>query len=299
MRVGFFRRFRFARTAIICCAIACAPILSACMTVQGGPNRLYTVQQEADAADGVVKRFTTYYEDQKIDDDRRRFYRNEIIARRMYIIDVQYSEYEAALTGERQKFGFATSTAASALGIAGTLTTPIRSAQIITGVGTGILAARGFYDSEIVIAKTIQIAQGQMRALRDEKARVIQAKILLPTQAYPLSSALHDLEDYYRAGTLTAGLIKAAGEAGVAAEIAAQAKDSIYAGVYAVDDSSDRLQKYITFGGKPNVARIRTLNGLLVEMGVNWDVRQIIDVVGAASIRQQLIEYARRRGINI
>jgi hypothetical protein len=47
--------------------------------------------------------------------------RNEIIARRMYIIDVEYSEYEADLPSERQKFGFATTAAAAGLGIAASM----------------------------------------------------------------------------------------------------------------------------------------------------------------------------------
>jgi hypothetical protein len=206
--------------------------LSGCKTVEGGPDRLYTVPEEVAQArtlldvavpgsiPGLVER---YY--QAPDDAQRMFLRNEIIARRMYIIDVEYSEYEASLTSERQKFGFLTTAAASALGIAATLTSPLSSAQLVSGAGAAVLATRGAYDSEVVIAKTIQIVQGYMRASRDVVAsRQILPRLNESSVTYPLSSALHSLEDYYRAGTFTAGLIPALEESGAAAKIAAAEK---------------------------------------------------------------------------
>jgi hypothetical protein len=282
-------------------------LLPGCKTVDGGPDRLYSLSEEVAqarglldvAAPGGVPGLIERYYAVGTDDAQRIFLRNEIIARRMYIIDVEYSEYEASLTSERQKFGFLTTTAASALGIAATLTTPLRSAQLVSGAGAAVLASRGAYDSEVVIAKTIQIAQGQMRTLRDQKAVVIQAKTLLSTLGYPLSAALHDLEDYYRAGTLTAGLIKAVGDAGTSAQVAAISKDAVYTGTYGRDDSSDVLQNYIAPGGKPNASRIRTLNGLLLEMGYKLDVRTIIDATEAAPIRALLIPYAAAKGIDL
>ena len=171
--------------------------------------------------------------------------RNEIISRRMYIIDVEYTEYETALTNERQKFGFATATAANGLAIASTLVTPIRAAQIVGGVGAAVGASRGFYDSEIVIAKTIQIAQGHMRANRADVAKRNISYRSASTIVYPLSAALHDLEDYYSAGTLTAGLVDAVGQAGLDAKEAEEAKADTTLGVYLIDDSSAKLEAFL------------------------------------------------------
>jgi hypothetical protein len=226
--VGQLRRGWVAFSAIVLAGM----FLSGCKTVQGGPDRLYTVPEEVAQArtlldvavpgsiPGLVER---YY--QAPDDAQRMFLRNEIIARRMYIIDVEYSEYEASLTSERQKFGFLTTAAASALGIAATLTSPLSSAQLVSGAGAAVLATRGAYDSEVVIAKTIQIVQGYMRASRDVVAsRQILPRLNESSVTYPLSAALHSLEDYYRAGTFTAGLIPALEESGAAAKIAAAEK---------------------------------------------------------------------------
>jgi hypothetical protein len=211
--------------------------LSGCKTVEGGPDRLYTVPEEvalarsvldagpAEGIPGLVQRYYAVLGSDRDADAQRMYLRNEIIARRMYIIDVEYSEYEASLTSERQKFGFLTTAAASALGIAATMTTPLRSAQIVSGTGAAMLGAKGAYDSEVVIAKTLQIVQGYMRASRDTVAsRQILPRLNESSITYPLSAALHNLEDYYRAGTFTAGLIPALQESGAAAKAAADEK---------------------------------------------------------------------------
>lgn len=283
-----------------------AATLAGCKTIEGGPKRLYSVDEEVvqarrlldvAAPNGIPGLADRYY--QTSDELERIRLRNDIIARRMYIIDVEYSDYEASLTSERQKFGFLTTTAATSLAIASTIVTPLRSAEIVGAAGAAVLASRGAYDSEVVIAKTVQIAQGQMRRLRDDKAAVIQNKTGLPTATYPLSAALHDIEDYYRAGTLTAGLVRAVGDAGKAAEIAAISKDAAYSGTYGPDQTSDIIQNYIAPGGKANVARIRALNAVLFEMGYKLDVRTIVDSIEAAPIRSLLIPYAAQKGINM
>lgn len=227
--VGQWRRRGLAFGAFLVTGL----LLSGCKTVEGGPDRLYSVSEEVaqarglldDAGSGNVSGLVARYYSPSTDEAQRMFLRNEIISRRMYIIDVEYSEYEESLTSERQKFGFLTTAAASALGIAATLTSPLRSAQVVSGAGAAVLGARGAYDTEIVIAKTLQIVQGYMRAARDNvSTRQILPRTTESTITYPLSAALHDLEDYYRAGTFTAGLIPALKESGAAAQNAADEK---------------------------------------------------------------------------
>src|SRR5439155_25785485 len=50
--------------------------------------------------------------------------RNEIIKQRMYAIDVQYTQYETALTREGQEIGFGALTTATGLSTAATLIIP-------------------------------------------------------------------------------------------------------------------------------------------------------------------------------
>ena len=247
-------------------------LLSGCKTVEGGPDRLYSVPEERAqarglldvAAPGAVPGLIERYYAMGIDDGERIFLRNEIIARRMYIIDVEYSEYEASLTSERQKFGFLTTVAASTLGIAATLTSPLRSAQLVSGAGAAVLASRGAYDSEVVIAKTLQIVQGYMRAARDTVAtRQILPRMTESTITYPLSTALHDLEDYYRAGTFTAGLIPALKDSGAAAKAASDEKTFAVTGIFSPDKMTDLLDRYLEPNGKLDQRRLGLVNRCL------------------------------------
>lgn len=279
-------------------------LAAGCVSVQGGPDRLYPVETEVihartllegyDNYQGLVADYYRLPPDLAADPQRMQV-RNEIIARRMYIIDVEYSKYEAALTSERQVFGFGTNFGAAVLGIASTLTTPLRSAQTLSGVGAGLLAARGAYDSEVVIAKTIQIAQGYMRAQRDSVA----AKQILPrrtesTLTYPLSAALHDLEDYYRAGTLSAGLIDALRDSGAAATDASNVKADVLRGTFGADDATAALRRYITPGGKLNLVRLDRINDCLVRFQVRpANIRQHMFRKESAPIRAIAIRCAQ------
>jgi len=242
--------------------------LGGCKTVEGGPDRLYSVSEEVAQArglldssggptgvQGLVERYYAVNPADPTAESQRMYLRNEIISRRMYIIDVEYSEYEEALTSERQKYGFATTAAATGLGIASTLTTPVRSAQILSGAGAAVLASKGIYDSEIVIAKTLQIVQGYMRASRD----IVASRQLLPrmtesTLTFPLSAALHSLEDYYRAGTFTAGLIPALQNSGTAAEAAANEKATVI--TYGSTDTSIALRACVRKAGVAAITKL-------------------------------------------
>jgi hypothetical protein len=241
MLVACNLRRRLTRVAVV---IVLGALASGCATVQGGPDRLYTPSQEVAMAQASLPNIEALYAAATTESDRV-FYRNEYIARRMYIIDVEYSEYEAALTSERQKFGFFTATAAEGFSIASTLTTPVRSAQILAGLASGLGAARGFYDSEIVIAKTLQIAQGHMQAKRDDVAKRIILQRTASTIVYPLSAAMHDLEDLYRAGTLTTGLIEASKAAGDEAQRAAEEKEAVTVNFTPLTDLTKRILAFV------------------------------------------------------
>jgi hypothetical protein len=201
--------------------------LGGCETTAGGPNRLYTVGEEVTQArdDFLPPLLDHYYA--ATSDPERIFYRNEYIARRMYIIDVEYSAYEAALTSERQMFGMAADVTAAALNTVGALSTPGLTARAMNGAAGFVNATTGFYDKDLIIAKTIQIVEAQMRAQRDTVAQTILRGRAQSSVTYPLSAALSDLEDYYRAGTFNSGLIQASADAGIAEQSAAADKVSV------------------------------------------------------------------------
>ncbi|UWU78385.1 hypothetical protein QA649_39710 [Bradyrhizobium sp. CB1717] len=228
-------------------------LLAGCETFRGRPDRIYTVAEEVANAREALPGIATSYEFARSDNDRI-FYRNEYIARRMYIIDAEFTEFETALTKERGEFGFTTAVVTQGLTTAGAVFTPANTVRTLSALAGGVNASRGFYDSELLVNKTIQIVQAQMEAKRDIVASRIISKVNFAPRTYPLSAALHDLEDYYRAGTLTAGLIKASAEAGEAAKEAATQKEAamvLQGGAFQPsEDTTKRVLAYFAPGPK-------------------------------------------------
>jgi hypothetical protein len=94
--------------------------VSGCLaTLQGDPTRLYPVQYEMDVARQILPDLERQYYDAG-SEPLRQAIRNDIIARRMYIVNVQYSDYEANLTRENQEVNFAADAASLGLNTAGT-----------------------------------------------------------------------------------------------------------------------------------------------------------------------------------
>ncbi len=197
-------------------AFAGALALSGCLPSTGTPDRLYSVAYEMEVVrttqEDLVGMYNAYVFSAPA---HARLIRNEIIAQRMYAIDVQYTQYENALTREGQEVNFGTLATAGALGTASTLFTPVVTKSVLSGLSTVTLATKGHYDSEILLAQTIRTIQKQMRASRNLVATDISAKLIRSVADYPLSAALSDVEDYYNAGTLTTGVIDTSTTVGI------------------------------------------------------------------------------------
>jgi hypothetical protein len=133
----------------------------------------------------------------------------------MYAIDVQYTQYENALTRESQEIGFGALTSATGLSTAATLVVPAATKTILSAAATGVLATKGHYESEVLIAQTIRTIQKQMRSSRNGIATSISGKMAQSVADYPLWAALSDVEDYYNAGTLTTGVIDVSTTVGI------------------------------------------------------------------------------------
>jgi hypothetical protein len=264
--VGEWRRRGVAVVGFVLAGV----FLSGCETFRGGPKRIYTVAEEVANARDSLPTIATSYDLATNDNDRIR-YRNDYIARRMYIIDAEFTEFETALTRERGEFGFTTALVTQGLTTAGAVFTPANTVRTLSALAGGVNASRGFYDSELLVNKTIQIVQAQMEAKRDEVAARIFGKVDYLPRTYPLSAALHDLEDYYRAGTLTAGLIKATTEAGLAAKDASEKKENamiFQGGFFEPNEDTSRLVVAYLAPGPNRTRRLAAMNACLFQVGI-------------------------------
>jgi hypothetical protein len=220
----------WARYAVIAIALA----TSGCLASTRNPERLYAVPDEMAEVkreqEPLVASYYSLISNPPFDGATRaraRSLRNEIVAQRMYAIDVLYTQYEAGLTRERQEVGFATLTTAEGLSTAATLVTPTVTKSILSGLTTAVVATKGHYESEILLAQTMRTIQKQMRASRHVIAEHITARMGQDIGDYPLAAALGDVEDYYRAGTLTTGVLDTSTTVGEQEKASEQRKQEI------------------------------------------------------------------------
>jgi hypothetical protein len=247
--------------------------LAGCAITDGGPARVYTVADEVDQAKLMLPDLLNQYNSLTLSTDPkseglRVYYRNEYVARRMYIIDVEYSAYEAYLTSGRQIFGFGSDTVSQAINVAGAITTSGATSRVLNGLAGGVTAVNGYYDKDLVIAKSLQIIEADMRAQRDIVAQNILIGRGESSSTYPLSAALSDLEDYYRAGTFNSGLIQATGQAANAQNNAAAIKASILqGGTFDPTDPTIKLVRNYLAAGTKQAARATLLSNCLYSAG--------------------------------
>lgn len=209
-------------------SLIAALLVSGCISSTRNPDRLIpvAVEMSALAADQSVQ-ISAYEEAVRTNPAAARTIRNEIITRRMYAIDVQYTQYENALTREGQEVGFGALTAATGLSTAATLVVPAATKTILSAAATGVLATKGHYESEVLLAQTIRTIQKQMRASRNVIATNISGKMAQNVTDYPLWSALSDVEDYYNAGTLTTGVIDVSTTVGIQETVTREKKQDV------------------------------------------------------------------------
>jgi hypothetical protein len=279
--------------------------VSGCLATLQDPDRLYSVQQETDIARQILPTLETQYYQTANESDRQSI-RNDIIARRMYVIDTNYSAYEAEFGWQNQGFGFAADTASLGLNTAGTLVPVAATTRLLGGIAGAVTGVKGNYQADLLAAKTGQIIQSQMRANRDQVAAEIIQKMGQPTATYPLSLALTDLENYYRAGTITSGLIKAADIVGTNALIQQNVKATtqILTTTYSADNTTAALLKFIRINGKFDSSKISQLNNLMTDVtfprapdGNPWIATQIMYGPDYAAIRLLLLQKAEAAGL--
>jgi hypothetical protein len=298
------RWFRASLALMICCAAAgCTASLS------GGPQRVFTAKENWTAARATLadieRRYYGICDSQPSsscnpspDLGERQSLRNEYIGESLQAIDAQFAPYEEGLIRDRQLAGFGAATTALSLNTAGTLapgSAPLLSG--LAGLATGI---EGKYESEVLLAKTIDIIKGQMDASRAAVAASILKKLNLSVIDYPLPISKSDLEDYYRAGTFSTGLQKAATDAGQSASQAEADKSTAIEFKYTADTNSDLLRDYLLAGGFKELEQRRTrLEAIRVKVGCPYELTAIFNNPNALACTKNMVTEARSEGLSL
>jgi hypothetical protein len=225
-------------------------------SVQGAPPRLFDLTYETNAARSLSgPEWSEAYA--RAFGPRRRELRDQIVLARMYAIDINYSEYEANLTRERQNVNFMTTVAQLALMGSATAVAAKETKTILAAVATGLTGVKEAYDKDILIEKTIAILQQTMRARRKEVKVLIVERLGSDTGQYPLELALADVEMYFRAGTITGAFIDVAQDVGVRLANARddEARVVITTGFNPVSDLGARINAF-AMANKSNLSAV-------------------------------------------
>ncbi len=199
--------------AIVSLSLLLVPF-GACTTYRGEPSRLFTIEQE-NAFASALSDPALYDEYAASVGPRRRELRDQIVLGRLYGIDVNYPEFEASLTQERQTVGFLATATNIALTTSAAVVAANEAKTLLAATAAGVTGAREGYDKDVLFDRSIALLQQQMRTQRALVRARIVGRLALDVTAYPLELALSDVETYYRAGTITGALIGASEDAGI------------------------------------------------------------------------------------
>jgi hypothetical protein len=134
--------------------------------------------------------------------------RNNLIAARMYVIDLEYTQYESQLMHEGQVVDFSTKLTSGVLTTAAGLIPAMGTSHTLAETATLVNGLDSAYNDKVLKSQIIQNVMSSMRTARHEQATVIYANMYCPITVYPIGFALSDIETYYRAGTFQTGLVR-------------------------------------------------------------------------------------------
>jgi hypothetical protein len=199
------------RTALRLCAITAtlvglASVVAGCNTGSlGGPERISPVADEIIEIKAFANSYAALSTGSPAD---QLLARNNLIAARMYIIDLEYTQYEAQLMREGQIVDFSTKLTSGVLTTAAGLIPAMGTSHTLAETATLVNGLDSAYNDKVLKSQIIQNVLSSMRTARHDQATVIYANMYCPTSIYPVGFALSDLETYYRAGTFQTGLVK-------------------------------------------------------------------------------------------
>jgi hypothetical protein len=179
-------------------------------------------------------------------DSERKSARNDFITARMYVIDQAYYEFEQIMLQESRTGGFLGDFIIGAL-TSGAAIIDDREIQRAFSTGAATLVhGRQAFDKQVLLERTIQTLQNQMRANRAEvKTRILQ-RLSLPYDQWPIGLAQSDAEDYYQAGTIVSALTAASDSASDRKEEKEDDAEVALTSAYRSDALTDVLRNYIT-----------------------------------------------------
>jgi hypothetical protein len=202
--LGDFRRHHGLNRLLIAASLAVA--LTGCGVIRGAPEPIIdTSQERTDLSNylaGDVLRKYYAASDRERNDMTQTDWRDAVIAARIELIDQNYQAFKNQLYGTTAGLNLVTDLAA--LGLSGAAAVSgAGAAQSLAAASAGVIGAGIAFNKDAFYQKTLPAIFAQMEANRLAvlvRIRIAQAND--PGARYSLPTALADIAEYERAGTL-------------------------------------------------------------------------------------------------
>jgi hypothetical protein len=191
--------------------IASATLTAGCWAPPtiAGPDRLYSTDAEMvgllNFTDVTGDDWSKYL---RAPPAARMGFRNEIMAARMYAIDVNYTKFEHELSIEGQSVQFWTKLGSNSLTAATAAVPAASTVKQLNAIATGFNLASSTYTDAFFRKQLIENLVAAMRAARHERRAVIRTRMTCRVEYYPFGLGMSDVESYFRAGTLESGILR-------------------------------------------------------------------------------------------
>ena len=182
--------------------------------------------------------------------------RNELISKALTIIDVRYAQFINETELNRKNKEMLTDFVELSMNLAGTAVGAAGTKTILAAISAGVNGINAGVDKNYFYEKTFPSLVAQMNADRKEALIVLtQGLASKSPEDYPWSQAVHDLINYYNAGTLLGAIMSVQKDAGTKESKA----DFIIKGIRKVSfketKSGDRLINFLETNGVRDRAR--------------------------------------------
>jgi len=179
--------------------------LGGCVALSDGPERAFTVDDQVTFVRANQPSMSVPIPGGK-NEAQDELARNNFITERMYLMDLEFNPYFARLTAQNQAGNLAGDTAIVVTTFLSTVLASNATKTALSAAATGIGTLKTDIDQDVLLSHTIQLLLQTMLASRSAVGDRITANLACPIAKYTVWQALSDLEDYYRAGTLSGAL---------------------------------------------------------------------------------------------
>lgn len=255
--------------------------LAGCSSLSGYPSNYQNID-EALAADAPFLSAAVRTNAMAADNQARgglspQQYRDTVVYRRIEVIDINYYDFEAKLTGTNAALALGSDLTLLVLNGLGATTGSAAAKAALAAASGGIIGANAAIDTDIFYKKTLPALISQMRASRQTALVTIERGIGRPISAYTLDQALNDVNTYYVVGTLPGAVVQVTSKAGAEQNAADAQLTELRSIRYVAPSPGSSTQIILNWLYPPNGDQINPVVRANLQKLTDWAVNDTID----------------------